>query len=254
MSRQSRSFTVLNAIECSRRVGSTVVRRLVGLPIALVALAIVGAGCRHDGREMRPALASQNGSVSTTTPSTVPTTEDDFFDTVATDAAPSTLAADVSTTAGGPSTLAALVPALKLTAPWRDGSPIDPRYTCKGANVAPALSWTDAPEGTQEIAITMIDQDFTYDHWTMTGIAPDVTTLAENTTPVGAVAALNGTGAAGYTGPCPPVGSTHTYLITVHYLDRALQLAAGGPAADMRTAVDAATIASAAVTGTFTGS
>ena len=203
---------------------------------------------------MRPALASQNGSVSTSTASTVPTTEGDFFDTVATDAASSTLAAGASTTAAGPSTLASLVPALKVTAPWRSGSPIDPRYTCKGANVAPALSWTDAPEGTQEIAITMIDQDFTYDHWTMTGIAPDVTTLAENTTPVGAVAALNGTGAAGYTGPCPPVGSTHTYRITVHYLDRALQLTAGGTAADMRTAIDAATIATAEVTGTFTGS
>ena len=202
---------------------------------------------------MRPALASQDGSVSTTSASTVPSTqEDEFFDTVATDVSSSTLVADSSAT-GGPSTLAALVPALAITAPWRNGSPIDPRYTCKGANVAPALSWTDAPEGTQEIAITMIDQDFAYDHWTITGIAPDVTTLAESTTPVGAVAALNGSGAAGYTGPCPPAGATHTYRITVHYLDRALQLAAGGAAADMRTAIDAATIASAQVTGTFTG-
>ena len=88
----------------------------------------------------------------------------------------------------------------------------------------------------------------------MAGIAPDITTLAENTTSPGAVAALNGAGAAGYTGPCPPAGTTHTYRITVHYLNRALLLASGGAAADMRTAIDAATIASAQVTGTFTGS
>ena len=253
MSRQSRSFTVLNAIECGRRVGSTVVRRLVALPFALVALVILAAGCRHDGRELRPALPSQNGSVSTSAPTTVPVTDDAFFDTAATDETSPAVAADGSTSSG-PSTVAALVPVLKVIAPWRDGSPIDPRYTCKGANVSPALSWTDAPEGTQEIAITMIDQDASFDHWTMTGIAPDVTTLAENTTPPGAVAALNGGGAAGYTGPCPPAGATHTYRITVHFLDRALQLAAGGAAADMRTAIDAATLATADVTGTFTGS
>ena len=217
-------------------------RRLVALPIVLVALAVIGAGCRHDGREMRPALARQDGTVSTTAPPTAPGTGDDFFDDTA-----------AAVGAGGTNTLAPLVPGLAVTAPWRDGSPIDARYTCKGANVAPALSWTEAPEGTQEIAITMIDEDFDFDHWTMAGIAPDVTTLAENTTPEGAVAALNGSGVAGYTGPCPPTGATHTYLITVHFLDRALQLTAGGPAADMRTAIDAATIATAEVTGTFTG-
>lgn len=228
-------------------------RRLVALPIALVALTVTAAGCRRDGREMRPALPSQDGSVSTTGPPTAPVTEDDFFDTVATDQASSTVAADISTTVG-PSTTAALVPDLAVTAPWRDGGPIDARYTCKGENIAPALSWTDAPEGTQEIAIMMIDQDFTYDHWAMAGIAPDITTLAENTAPEGAVAALNGAGAAGYSGPCPPAGLTHTYRITVHYLDRALLLVAGGAAADMRAAIDAATIATAQVTGTFTGS
>ena len=41
-------------------------RRLVAIPVFLVALAAVASGCRHDGREMRPALPSQNGSVSTT--------------------------------------------------------------------------------------------------------------------------------------------------------------------------------------------
>lgn len=254
MSRQSRSFTVVNAIECGRRVGSNVVRRLVALPLALVALTVVTAGCRHDGREMRPALPSQNGSVSTSAAPTtgVDSTDDGaFFDTVGTDESSTTSSTATSTSTTSTTTSVA---ALRITAPWRDGAPIDVRYTCKGANVAPALSWTAAPEGTQEIAITMIDQDATFDHWTLTGIAPDVVSLAENQMPTGAVAALNGTGSAAYTGPCPPAGATHTYRITVHYLNRALLLASGAAAADARTAIDAATLSSAQVTGTFIGS
>jgi Raf kinase inhibitor-like YbhB/YbcL family protein len=248
----------VNAIESSRHVGSLVVRRLQALPISLVALTMLAAGCRHDGREMRPALPSQGGSVSTTAAATIPETEDDdFFDSVASnpDLPGGPIEPSTTGTAGtGPSTVAPLVPALVVTAPWRDGGPIDARYTCKGDNVSPALSWSDSPVGTQEIAITLIDQNFDFDHWTMAGIAPDITALAENSPPEGAVAALNGSGALGYTGPCPPAGVAHTYRITVHFLDRALLLSSGGAADDMRNAIDDATIATAQVTGSFTGS
>jgi len=206
---------------------------------------------------MRPALPSQNGSVSTSAAATVPDAEDDFFDTAASDPALPGGPIESSTTAvagSGSSTVAPLVAAQTLTAPWRDGSPIDPRYTCKGDNLSPALSWTKAPSGTQEIAITMIDQDASFDHWTMAGIAPDVVSVAENTPPEGAVAALNGEGGIGYTGPCPPAGSRHIYRITVHYLDRPLLQTSGGSADDMRAAIDDATLATAQVTGTFIGS
>ncbi len=252
VSRQSRSFTEVNAIERGRNVGSTVVRRLVAIPILLAALALVASGCRRDGREMRPALATQDGSVSTTAAATVPTTEDNFFDTVATDptAAPGGPIQVSTTNVLG--TAAPVVQTLIVTAPWRSGGPIDPRYTCKGANVAPALSWSPAPEGTQEIAITMIDQDASFDHWAISGIAPDATSIAENSTPHGAAVALNGSGAAGYVGPCPPASATHTYRITVHYLDHALLLSSGGSAKDMRTAIDDSTLATAQVSGTFT--
>jgi hypothetical protein len=222
----------------------------------LVAVAFFAAGCKDDGREMRPALPSQDGSVSTTAAPTVPDTEDDFFDTVGTDPALPAGAVEVSSTLGasiGSSTIAPVTQALTVTAPWRDGGPIDPVYTCKGDNVSPALTWTAAPAGTQEIAITLIDQDAGFDHWTMAGIAPSVTSLAENTPPEGAVAALNGSGTAGYAGPCPLSGATHTYRITVHYLSRALLMSSGGTAAAMRTAIDEATLATAQVTGTFTG-
>jgi hypothetical protein len=202
---------------------------------------------------MRPALPSQDGSVSTSAASTVPDTEDDFFETRPAEL-PSSSAAEGAATGLVATTTTIGIPGLSITAPWRDAAPIDPRYTCNGDNVSPALSWSVAPEGTQEIAVTMIDQDASFDHWAMTGIAPDRTGLAEDETPEGAAAALNGTGAPGYTGPCPPGGTTHTYRITVHFLDHALGLTGGGSADDMRAAIDAATLASADVTGTFTSS
>lgn len=236
-------------------------RRLVALPLALVALTILAAGCKHDGREMRPAQPGQDGSVSTSaapTTQAIPAGEGDFFDTVPAGQSSTTGIAgstSTSTTAVATSTsTTAPVVALTVTAPWRDGAPIDARYTCKGANVSPALSWSAAPEGTQEIAITLIDQNAGFDHWTIAGIGPDVTSLAEGATPSGAAVALNGSGTASYTGPCPPAGTTHTYRITVHYLNRALLLTSGGAAADMRTAIDAATLTTVQVTGTFIGS
>ena len=239
----------MNDIDGSRHVGCNVVRRLVAIPISLAALSLLASGCRHDGRTLRPALPSQNGSVSTTALSTVPVTDDNFFTTAAGAAGAPGGPIEVSTTNTGV-TIATATAALAVTAPWRDGAAIDPRYTCKGANVSPALSWSAAPAGTQEIAVTMIDEDANFDHWTLAGIKPDVTSLAENTAPDGAVAALNGSGKAGYTGPCPPSG-THTYRITVYYLDHPLQLASGGPTDAMRTAIDDATLATADVTGTF---
>ena len=101
--------------------------------------------------------------------------------------------------------------------------------------------------------MTLVDQDASFNHWTMAGIKPTVTSLAENTLPEGAVVALNGSGATRYTGPCPPAGTTHTYRVTVHYLDSALLLSSGGSPDDMRLAIDDATLATAQVTGTFTG-
>jgi Raf kinase inhibitor-like YbhB/YbcL family protein len=229
----------------------------VALSISFAALTLLAAGCRNDGREMRPALPSQDGSVSTTAPPTAPDLEDDFFDTAASDPALPGGPIEPSTTAlagTGPSTVAALVPEAALTAPWRDGGPIDARYTCEGDDVSPALTWKKAPAGTQEIAITMIDQDASFDHWTMAGIAPDIASVAENTPPEGAVAALNGSGGFGYAGPCPPAGSRHVYRITVHFLDQPLLLSSGGSADDMRAAIDDATLATAQVSGTFIGS
>ncbi len=203
---------------------------------ACLLLMAVG-GCKSDGRVLRPARTDQNASVSTTAPAV---TDDPTL--VDPDAADSTSAPSTVTPPG----------VLLATAPWREGGAIDARFTCDGLNVAPALSWSAAPAGTVEIAITLVDLDAPlFAHWVIAGLAPSSVALDEDTVPVGAYEALNGAGDLGYTGPCPPAGSTHDYVVAVHYLGSATGLDDGSPAEDLVAAIEAAETAIADVTGTF---
>jgi Raf kinase inhibitor-like YbhB/YbcL family protein len=209
------------------------------------------AACRHDGRTLRPARPDQTQSISTTAVSTtVAVIEDGSGDSTA-----DTLLVD-DTAQGNDTADTGTLPlgdeGLTLTAPWDDGGTIDPRYTCDGDNIAPAVSWSAAPKGTVEIAITLRDNDLpTYAHWAMAGIAPDQIALAEDTVPIGAYEATNGTGTIGYNGPCPPAGSTHTYALTVHYLGSQTNLTDGVAAGELLDGITAAEIASVEVDGTF---
>jgi phosphatidylethanolamine-binding protein (PEBP) family uncharacterized protein len=69
--------------------------------------------------------------------------------------------------------------------------------------------------------------------------------------PLGAYQAVNGAGAVGYTGPCPPAGSAHTYVLTVHYLGSQTNLTDGVAAEELLDGISVAEIASAEVDGTF---
>jgi len=219
--------------------------RRVALVTTTAALLLALAACNDDGRTLRPAQPDQTASVSTTAPAA---TDDPTFD-------------DPDTPLGGAAstTVAASIPpattAFTLVALWRNGAPIDSRYTCDGPNVAPALSWSAAPAGTVEIAITLTDLDATaFIHWAIAGIPPGNIALDEDTVPLEAYEAANSLGDVGYTGPCPPAGSTHRYTFTVHYLGEATGLDDGTPAASLISAISASETATAEVTGTFSRS
>lgn len=216
------------------------VRRAALLTLIPV-LATIGAACRHDGRTLREPRPDQNVSISTVAESS---TTDAFTDGGTLDSAL------VDDTADG--TLPASDAQLSVTAPWVEGAAIDPKYTCDGDNVSPALSWSPAPTGTTSIAISMADLDApTFGHWVISGLGAGDIALAEDTVPVGAVEATNGAGSLGYTGPCPPAGSTHHYTITVHYLGDVVNLTDGATVSEMLGAINAAELATAEVTGTF---
>ena len=137
----------------------------------------------------------------------------------------------------------------------RAGGPIDPRNTCQGENLSPTLSWSSAPTGTVEIAITMTDLDApAFVHWAIAGIDPLSTSLGEGVVPEFSMQGINGTGQPGYTGPCPPAGETHTYEFTVHFLAQQTELGDGAAGADLIAAIEGSTFASASVTGTYSQS
>ena len=211
-------------------------RRIVLLVSALV-IGVAGSSCRNDGRTLRDPPPGFS-SVSISAPSTLGEGDDPGFDTVAPDETDATFPPIEATDV--------------VTAPWEDGAMMDARYTCEGLNVAPALSWTAAPLGTAEIAITLEDLDApTFVHWIIAGISPDTVSLAEGTVPVGAYEATNGLGDIGYTGPCPPAGEEHLYLITVHYLGVPTGLLDGVPGDELFSSIVTAEAATAEVTGIF---
>lgn len=210
-------------------------RRLCLVPIVFVAL-IVAASCKDDGRTLREPKNPNNG-VSISTTSTLDA-DDPSFDTLSPDVAGETFPP--------------IEPNDSVTAPWEDGGIIDARYTCEGLNVAPALSWAEAPLGTVEIAITFEDLDSpSFVHWIIAGISPNTTSLAEGEVPIGAYEATNGVGDIGYTGPCPPAGEEHLYLVTVHFLGIPTGLADGVPGDELYISIANAEAAFAEVTGTF---
>lgn len=109
---------------------------------------------------------------------------------------------------------------MTITGPWTSGSAIDPRYTCDGLQVSPPLTWTPGPEDTQAYAITIdnIDDPGSV-QWVVTNIDFATSNSPEGSVPTGGFVARNAKGQQAYDPPCPPAGSTHTFVITVFALD-----------------------------------
>jgi Raf kinase inhibitor-like YbhB/YbcL family protein len=143
-----------------------------------------------------------------------------------------------------------------IVAPWVDGDPIDLINTCNGANLSPAVSWDDVPEGTVELAVALVDEsvddESPFIHWVLAGLNPTDISISEGSTPLGAIQGLNFFGNIGYDGPCPPPGDpAHIYRLTIYALNQQTELADGTAAADLLDFVQTVAIASADVTGTF---
>jgi Raf kinase inhibitor-like YbhB/YbcL family protein len=144
-----------------------------------------------------------------------------------------------------------------LAAPWAEGGEIDPRYTCDGLDVAPAISWGAVPAGTVEIAVSLVDDSAVSDgrpfvHWVIAGLDPAEIAVVEGDVPTGALQALNFLGDVGYAGPCPPPGDDpHLYRLTAYALNQELELADGDPATEFLDIIATLTIASTDVTGFY---
>lgn len=127
-----------------------------------------------------------------------------------------------------------------LTAPWSEAGEVNLRYTCDDIGVSPPMVWTEGPEGTRAygISLTLADDPDSV-LWAVANIDPTTRNLQEGLAPVGAAVAVNSYGTIGYHAPCPMVGGTETYQLSVFALEFPVELPTAAPAADMTTALEA---------------
>ena len=107
---------------------------------------------------------------------------------------------------------------------------IPKKFTCDGADVSPALAWSDVPEGTKSFALIVDDPDapdpanprMTWVHWVLYNIPATAKSLPEGVTqsdlPKGTLQGLNDWKKPGYGGPCPPIDK-HRYFHKLYALD-----------------------------------
>jgi Raf kinase inhibitor-like YbhB/YbcL family protein len=110
---------------------------------------------------------------------------------------------------------------------FKAGGAIPKKYTCEGANVSPALKWTQLPPQTRSLVMIIDDPDapdpaapkMTWTHWVVFGLAPDREGLDEGVKlNRDKHVAWNDFRHRKYEGPCPPKGK-HRYFHKLYALD-----------------------------------
>ena len=143
---------------------------------------------------------------------------------------------------------------------FAEGGEIPTRYTCEGADIAPALEWGDLPAGTQSLALIVDDPDapdpaaprMTWVHWVLYDLPAHSRGLKERGEPLppGTREGLNDWGRAGYGGPCPPVGR-HRYFFKLYALDVQLGDLGMPKKAGVEKAMQGHVLESAQLVGTY---
>jgi Raf kinase inhibitor-like YbhB/YbcL family protein len=159
-------------------------------------------------------------------------------------------AAGTPVTSGTPATPGAL----SLTSPaFDDNATMPEQYTCDGVNISPPLTFGGAPEGTESLALVVIDIDGPgggFVHWTLFDMDPETPALPEDAVPVTGTEGATSINQPGYFGPCPPSGE-HRYVFTLSALDTTLGLDASATAADIAAAMEGHILEEAQLTGIY---
>jgi Raf kinase inhibitor-like YbhB/YbcL family protein len=142
------------------------------------------------------------------------------------------------------------------------GGAIPARYTCKGEDISPALTWSGVPEGARSLVLIVDDPDapdpkaprMTWVHWVLYNIPPDATSLPEDVLPdrlpAGTKEGINDWKRTGYGGPCPPIGR-HRYFHKLYALDLVLEDVKTPTKARIEAAMRGHVIAQSELVGTF---
>lgn len=151
-----------------------------------------------------------------------------------------------------------------LTSPAFDhGSPIPAKHRGRlfGANISPALHWTEPPAGTVELVLIVQDPDVPFGkpaaHALTLGIDPAPGGISENAlanpSPIPGVRHGKGPlGRRGWAGPMPIRShGPHAYVFQLFALDAAIELPAGFALDDMIAAVTGHIVGRARLDGTY---
>ncbi|WP_278540279.1 YbhB/YbcL family Raf kinase inhibitor-like protein [Oxalobacter formigenes] len=122
----------------------------------------------------------------------------------------------------------------EITSPvFADKTKMPALYTCEGKNISPPLQWTAPPAGTKSLVLINDDPDapdpaapkMTWVHWVLYNLPPEAGSLPEavqdKDLPKGTLIGTNDRQFAGYSGPCPPIG-THRYFFKLYAMDTVL--------------------------------
>ena len=142
---------------------------------------------------------------------------------------------------------------------FAQGQSIPARYTCDGADVSPALTWSNSPAGTKSFALTVTDPDApmgTWVHWVVYDLPATAHSLPENVAKSQYIAGnarqgLNDFHHLGYGGPCPPLGKPHRYFFTLYALDVMPDLKPGLTRNDLLKAMQGHVLAEGQLMGTY---
>jgi Raf kinase inhibitor-like YbhB/YbcL family protein len=132
---------------------------------------------------------------------------------------------------------------------------IPDRYTSKGENISPPMTWAGVPPNTQQLALICYDPDAPlvrgFNHWLVYGIPPEVNAIAAGDGTM-FTEGKNSMESIGYTGPAPPPGhGVHHYYFWLYALNTALDLAPGLDREQLLDAIAPHIIEQARVVGTY---
>ena len=150
--------------------------------------------------------------------------------------------------------------ALTLSTPaFKHGAEIPKQFTCEGADVSPALSWSGAPAATKSFALIADDPDApvgTWVHWVVYDLPGDAMSLPQGVPTKDTLAGdgkqgLNDFRKVGYGGPCPPPGTPHRYFFKLYALDTPTSLKPRATKTDVLRAIEGHVLAQAELMGTY---
>jgi Raf kinase inhibitor-like YbhB/YbcL family protein len=151
------------------------------------------------------------------------------------------------------------MPLMLVSPAFSPGGQIPTEYSCDGADISPALSWSGVPAGTGSLVVIVEDPDAPagiFRHWAAFDIPPETPGLASgygrDQPAVGFRQARNDFGNPGYGGPCPPRGGAHHYNFRLLAISRpTLDLNPAATAAEVLQAAQPYIVAQAELTGTY---